>query len=162
MKKLLMAAVAAAALSATPAFATATGQASQDYAVTGTVASQCGGLSAGSVAFGTIATQANGTVTSGSSTSGASSAAAFCNTASTINFTHDDMTADHTHTGATGYTDTLTYTPVVKVNGSAVATGASFTSGSIDVSATGLSSGGNIPFADSYTGKITVTLTPGS
>src|SRR5205823_8878818 len=78
MKTILMAAVALTAMTATPAFASDT----SNYTVQGTVAAQCGGLSAsgGTIEFGTsITPAADGTVLVANPTSAPAAVTIYCN-----------------------------------------------------------------------------------
>jgi hypothetical protein len=159
IKKLLTGAVALAALQAAPAFAT-----DAEFAVTGTVNSACSTFSGSEVKFNTIAIDAaTGKVVAGQSAT-AATANVWCNKAgATISYTHDAMTAENVGSAPTGFTRTLDFTPVIKVGPTTYAS-----NDAINVVADTLSVGANLlvptdrPVADTYLGKITVTLTPGA
>ena len=160
MKKILIAAMALSALASTPAFAANTVAA---YAVTGSVTAICSAAASGSITLGSL-TDASGNlnVTGGT----ASDTGAYCNGAgTTVQVAHAALTT--AGAAATGFTNTLSFTPVV-VAGATTLTGdkASGTSlgafSGLSVSVSSLSAGGNKPVAGSYSGSITVTLTPGA
>jgi spore coat protein U-like protein len=161
MKKLLMAAVAVSALATTPAFAADT---VASYTVTGTVAAVCSANTSGSITFGAL-TDGTGTLTA-TSKDATTDSGAYCNgLGSTITIAHSDL-AHTTFTGtpATGFTKTVTFVPEVDT-GSVVTTGdqgptviGAFSQ--MTVRAKDLNSGGSKPLAGSYSGSITVTLSP--
>ena len=156
MKKLLMAAVAASALAATPALAAT----DATYDVTGSVNSACGIAASGTVAFSALA-NADGTYASPTATA-ANDTTAYCNQAgTTVDISHTAMTTS----GATptGFTNTLDFTPVVSFNG---ATGLNDGAaqlvgafGSLSVSATATTPAAKL-IAGSYSGQISITLHP--
>ena len=112
MKKLLMAAVAASSLAATPALAAT----DATYDVTGSVNSACGIAASGTVAFSALA-NADGTYASPTATA-ANDTTAYCNQAgTTVDISHTAMTTDGT--APAGFTKTLDFTPVVSFNGAA-------------------------------------------
>lgn len=119
MKKLLMAAVAATAIGATPAMAAT----SASYDVTGTVGAVCSLSSGTPIAF-TGLTGADGSVLSGATVvTPASDAGAYCNGAkSTLTVQHTKMKlqangADSNVTPPTGFVSQIDYTPVITVGG---------------------------------------------
>lgn len=159
MKKILMAAVALTAMTATPTYAQAV------FNVSGTVNATCS-YSGGTIAFGTIATNADGTITTGQSQSSAAQTGFYCNGAgTTLDLAH--TTLSNATPAASGFTNTIDYTPAVKVggvdqqvgNGTGVAFGAQ--AGSLVVDARNLTATGKL-MAGSYAGTITLTLTPAS
>jgi hypothetical protein len=160
MKKILMAAVAFAAISATPAMAAT-------FTVGGTVAATCGALSNGSITFtGGILTSATTGALTPSQSASSSSQAAFCNGVnSTMAISGATMTTAAAAADANGFTRTLGFTPEVSFDGTVFsgvnashALGAR--SGAMIVSAKDLTAAA-LPYAGDYTGTITVTLTPG-
>ena len=164
MKKILMAALTASALSATPAMAqTAT------YAVTGSVASVCSASATGTIAFGSLISSVTGFLTATSQPATADSGA-FCNGAgTTVQVGHNDLVnTTTTQSGAapTGFTNTVTFTPKVVTsnktfnNNQALGTLIGAFNG-LTVTAENLSAGGDKPLAGSYSGSITITLSPG-
>jgi hypothetical protein len=162
MKKILMAAVALTALTATPAMAVT--PVGQSFDVTGNVASACASMTGGTAAFGTITPGADGKVTSG--TASTVSQSVYCNSAgSKISYSSTGklLNASPAAVGA-AYTKELSYNPVVTLGGTQVAADGStdVSSGTLVVSASGLSSNSLIPIAGDYAGSITVTLTPGA
>lgn len=159
MNKFLMAAAALGALATTPAMAQ-----SATFQVSGTVNASCGALSNGTVPFGTINTNSDGTLTAGQSASSGSQAV-YCNG---INSTITVSATDLVNTVAAddaNFTGTLTYTTNVNFAGTNFGTGTSQAlgakAGNMTVSANNLlANGGKRPYAGSYNGQITVTLTP--
>lgn len=155
MKKILMAAVAVAALGATPAYAA-------DFTVSGSVALACGGLGNGTIAFGALTTDANTGVLADSRSLASTGQSVYCNGAnSTIAISKTDMT-NGLAPSDTSFTNTVTYTAGVTIGGTTYAPGATIglKAGSLVVTASGLSSNAKIPVAGSYSGMVTVTLTP--
>lgn len=167
MKKLLMAAVAASALAATPALADTV----STYAVTGSVGEVCSANTSGTIAFGAL-TDGNGALTATSQSANADTGA-YCNgAATTVEVTHSDLKNTTVAAGLvtsppSGFTGTVSFVPEV-VAGATTITGdkASGTSlgafSGLTVSATSLSAGGSKPLAGSYSGSIVITLTPGA
>lgn len=162
MKKFLVAAVAVTALSALPAAPAA----AADYTVTGSVTATCGTPAGGTIAFGTVLVNADGTIATGQSASSSAQTGFYCNGAgTTLTLTHTAMTDGVT--APSGFTSTVDFTPAVKVggsdkqvgNGSNIALGA--TAGDLVVDARTLSASGKLT-AGSYSGSITLTLTPSS
>ena len=160
MKKILMAAVALTAVTATPAFAADT---VATYSVSGNVDAICSANATGTIALGNLV-DANGTLNV--STGSASDTGAYCNGAgTTIQVAHASLTTGGA--AAAGFTNTLTFTPKVTA-GATVFTGdqgaatplGSFSGLTVEV--TGLSAGSNKPVAGNYSGSITVTLSPGA
>jgi opacity protein-like surface antigen len=165
MKKLLMAAVALTALATVPATPAA---AQAVFNVSGTVNAVCN-YSGGTIAFGTITTNADGTLPGTQDASSTPQTGFFCNGAgTTLTLAHSAMTTSATP--ATGFTSTINFTPAVVVggvdkqvgDGSGVAFGAQ--AGSLVVDARDLStaSATDKVMAGSYSGTITLTLTPAS
>ena len=160
MKKIFIAALAASALTATPAMAqTAT------YAVSGMVNASCGGPADAPIAFGTINTTTAGELAGGQSKS-ITQTPVYCNsTGTTIKITHSALT--NTAIAPTGFTSTISYTPVVDFGGHtytgdqnpAVLLGAA--AGDLVVTASMLTATAK-PMAGGYTGAIVLTLTPGA
>ena len=155
MKKILMAAVAVAALASTPVYAA-------DFAVTGTVQASCGAITGLPIAFGTIATGSDGSLTAGQSKSSASQSA-YCNGAnSTISVSHLAL-ANGTGAAPTGFTRTIDFTTDVDFAGAHFTDGVTQSlgakTGSLVVSANSLTASAK-PLAGDYTGSITVTVTP--
>jgi hypothetical protein len=158
MKRLLMAAVALTAMTATPAFATDT---VATYSISGSVNAICSASPTGSITLGNLADASGNLNVSGGT---ASDAGAYCTGAgTTVAVTHTSLTTPGT--AATGFTNTLTYTPTVQA-GATLLTGdqpsgtalGSFSG--LTVNVTNLSAGGNKPVAGTYGGQIVVTLSP--
>lgn len=159
MKKVLMAAVALTAVTATPAFA-------EDFAVTGKVAATCN-YTGGTIAFGTIQTNADGTLVANQKASSTAQTGFYCNGGSTkATVTHSPLSSG-TGAAATGFVNSIGFTPVVSIGGVDVVTGdasgasISATSGSLVVRADNLTASGKVQAGD-YTGQIVLTLTPGA
>jgi spore coat protein U-like protein len=160
MKKILMAAVALTAVTATPAYSqTAT------FNVSGTVNAVCS-FTGGTIAFGTINVNSDGTIATGQSASSAGQPGFYCNGAgTTLDLSHTAMTTSATPPG--GFTSTINYTPAVVVGGSdqqvGDGTGVAFgaKAGSLVVDARNLTATGKL-MAGAYSGTITLTLTPAS
>lgn len=160
MKKLLMAAVALTAMSTTPAFAQ-----SATFTVSGSVDAVCS-FTGGSITFPTIATEADGTITASQSASSAAQTGFYCNGAGTsLTLAHSALT--NAATPGVGFTSTIDYTPVAVLDGVDQQTGDGTNStfgaqaGSLVVDARDLSATGKL-MAGSYSGSITLTLTPAS
>lgn len=159
MKKVLYAAAAIGALAASPAMAQ-----SATFAVTGTIQASCGTINNLPIAFGTIATNADGTLTAAQSKSSASQAV-YCNG---INSTITVASTPLVNTVApddASFTGTLNYTTNVNFAGSSFGVGATQAlgakAGNMVVSANNLTATGGLrPYAGSYDGAITVTLSP--
>lgn len=159
MKKIFMTVVAVTGLAGLPAVPAS----AASFTVSGSVTATCN-YSGGTIAFGTIATNADGTLTSNQSASSSAQTGFFCNGAgTTLDLTHTAMTDGVT--APSGFTSTIDFTPAVKVggtdkqvgNGTSVALGA--IAGSLVVDARNLSAAAK-PTAGSYSGSITLTLTP--
>ena len=161
MKKILMAALTASALSATPAMA----QTVQTYAVTGTVNALCS-ISGATTAinFGTLTNTTGGFALQNASPS-VTDSGAYCNQASTtVSIAHTNLTTTAT---SAGFTNTVVITPAISTpqhptqivgDVGPVALGA-FTG--LTVYATAANPG--VPLvAGVYNGTITVTLAPSS
>lgn len=159
MKKILMAAVALTAVTATPAFAADT---VATYSVSGSVDALCAASATGSISLGSLI-DANGALSN--SGGSATDSGAYCNGAgTTIQVAHTNLST--AGTAATGFTNTIAFTPKVTA-GASVFTGdqASGTAlgsfSGLTVEARSLTTGTDKPVAGSYSGSITVTLTPG-
>ena len=161
MKKILMAAVAITAISATPAMAA---NVTQAFQVTGIVSGSCNTMTGGTAAFGTITPDAaTGFVTSGTASTVTQNV--FCNAAgSTISYASTGTLTNLASAPNASFTNTLSYAPAVTLDGTAVPAGGSLpvSSGSLVVGAGSLSSSSKIAVSGSYAGSITVTLTPGA
>ena len=164
MKKLLMAAVAASALVATPAMAQVS-----TYTVSGSVASICSASPTGTIAFGSLINASTGFL-SATSQPATADTGAFCNGAgTTVQVAHVDLVnTTTTQSGAApaGFTKTVTFTPKVvtsvgALSGDQAALTALGAFNGITVTAENLSAGGNKPLAGAYSGSITITLSPG-
>jgi hypothetical protein len=170
MKKILMAAVAVSALSATPAMAQ-TGP-SQTYTFDGTVAARCVITGASLVSFGAL-TDESGAYTSGASEDSVDSEA-YCNQASTTaTIKHTNLTTDSA--ASLGFTNVIPMSAALSTPQGAsvvdetVASGTDESAGTTDevnaftglkVTATLGSIGSAKLVAGTYEGSITVTLTP--
>lgn len=159
MRKILMAAVALAAVSASPAYAQA------NFDVTGNVTAVCN-YTGGTIAFGTIGVNADGTIASGQSQSSADQTGFYCNGAgTTLTLAHTAMA--NATPAASGFTNSINFTPAVKVGGVDQqvndGTNNSFgaQAGTLVVDARNLTASGKL-MAGSYSGTITLTLTPAS
>lgn len=160
MKKILMAAVAFTAITATPALA----QSSGTFTVSGSIAGQCGGLGAGLIQFNQIATAANGQVSDNRSLQ-STAQNVFCNAGgSTISIIKNNMTNNTVVTDTTNFTNTISYDAAVTIGGTPYANNdaVNILSGNLVVTASNLSSGGKIPVSGAYSGTVVVTLTPGA
>lgn len=160
MKRLLMGAVALAAIQATPVMAQ---NASLD--VTGTVASKCSTFSLADIAFSAITTDnATGFAVGGDVTTTTASAAVWCNKAgASVSYSHTPMETTVAAPSAS-FTDTVDFTPTVKLgttNIAAAGTTVDIVADTLTVSAT-TNATTAIPVAGDYTGTITVVLTPGA
>lgn len=160
MRKLLMAAVALTAMSATPAFAQ-----SANFTVSGSVNAVCS-FTGGAISFPTITTNADGTIAASQSASSSAQAGFYCNGAgTTLTLAHSALT--NAATPGSGFTSTIDYTPAAVVGGvdKQVGDGTNATfgaqAGSLVVDARNLSATGKL-MAGSYSGAITLTLTPAS
>jgi hypothetical protein len=158
MKKWMMAALAASTAMATPALAGTTAS----YTVDGSVDGVCSISASGALDFGklTDATGAFSNTASPSSVDGN----AYCNqAATTVTVTHTDLTTSGTPT--TGFTNDVTYTPVLITSDRTLtgnqtnATIGAFSS--LTVKAQGAAASGSAKLvAGSYSGTISITLTP--
>jgi hypothetical protein len=156
MKKILMAAVALAAVSATPAMAA-------DFTISGAVTASCGSIGDKTIAFGTIGTNSDGTLTSGQSKS-SDGQSVYCNgTGSTISVSHTALTTGDSSPAPSGFTKTIDFTTDVDFAGSKFGDGTAQSlgakTGTLVVSANELTATAK-PLAGSYSGKITVTVSP--
>lgn len=161
MKKMMMAMLAASAAFATPAMAAT----SATYSVTGNVNAICS-ISAGvTLDFGNL-TDASGAF-SNSASPEATDANAYCNqAATTIQIAHSDMTT--AGAASSGFTNVVGFTPVVTAS-SATFTGDKAAGtligafSSLKVKAQSAAPSGGLKLvAGSYSGSITLTLTPAS
>lgn len=161
MKKLMMAALAASTLLATPAMAATTAS----YDVTASVAAVCSISATGAVLdFGAL-TDASGNF-SNTAAPETTDSAAYCNQASTkVAVSHTSLT--NTVTAPTGFTNIVTYTPVLTTQATTLtgdqtvgAIGA-FTTLKVKASSAAATGGAKL-VAGSYTGAISITLTPAS
>lgn len=173
MKKLLMAAVAFTAISATPALASVPGA---DYTFSGSVAAICtiGGHS-GAVDFGAL-TDGNGGYTGSGSSQDAADDSAYCNQAqTTAKITHTNLftssVASNGFTNIVPMSASLSTTEGGSLSDATTATGTGTSSGStatigaftgLTVTATLGTIGTDKLVAGTYGGTITVTLTPTS
>jgi len=160
MKKLLMGAVALAAMPAVPAFAA-------DYTVTGNVAAACFVGTGGTLAFGAIQTDATTGKLPGDQDASTTTSDLWCNGVnSTLSFHSDGQLKTLTKTtNDPAFTSTLNFTPSVSLAGhdaltsdTPVALGATY--GTLTVRADNLHSTLIPVAANDYTGTITVTLSP--
>lgn len=160
MKKIFIAAVPCTVLAALPA----TPAAAASYTVTGAVSASCSAPAGGTIAFGTIGVQSDGTLTASQTASSSAQSSFYCNGAgTTLTLAHTAMTDGVT--APSGFTSTIDFTPAVKVggtdkqvgDGTGVAFGAQ--AGSLVVDARNLTASAK-PTAGSYSGSITLTLTP--
>jgi hypothetical protein len=160
MKKLLMGAVALAAMSTTPAFAV---DPSANYQVQGTVDAACYANTGGTIDFGTMSIDSTTGRLNGLTSASSAGSNIWCNGInSTLSFTSTGLLTGSNSSGDTAFTNVLTFTPSVTLGGNAVTSGATIGAkyGSLVVTAGNLSDGGKLPVAGNYTGLITVTLTP--
>ena len=159
MKRFFVGAAGAAALvaiAAAPASAT-------NFTVTGSVTPTCN-YSGGTIVFGTIAVNSDGTIATGQTASSTAQAAFYCNGAgTTMDLSHTAMTDGVT--APSGFTSTIDFTPAVKVGGvdkkvgDGTGTALGAIAGSLVVDARTLTATGKLT-AGSYSGSITLTLTP--
>jgi hypothetical protein len=163
MKKLLMGAVALAAISTTPAVAA---DPSASYTVSGTVGAACGTLSNGSLTFANPL-NINATGFLADSQSASSSQTVWCNGVnSKISVAATAMTNQTTNAAENNdFTGTINFTTAVDFAGSPFALGTNQTlgakAGTMTVSASALTANnGKRPYAGDYSGTITVTLSP--
>jgi spore coat protein U-like protein len=155
---MMMAALAVSSLSATPALAQ-----SASYTVSATVAASCGALTNGTIPFGTLGIGTDGTLTSGQSFSSGSQNV-YCNGVnSTITVGHTAMTTSAAATDAGGFTRTIDFTTSVNFAGSTFGDGTTQAlgakTGTLVASANSLTATAK-PYAGSYSGTISVTLSP--
>lgn len=161
MKKLILGAVtiAAVALPALPA-------AAATFTVTGSVTASCSAVTNSTIAFSSIGLQADGTLTASQTASSSAQANFYCNGAgTTLTLAHTAMT--NGVTAPSGFTSTIDFTPAVKIgatdkqvgDGTGIAFGAQ--AGSLTMDARSLTAAAK-PTAGSYSGSITLTLTPSS
>ncbi|WP_176593725.1 hypothetical protein [Sphingobium sp. EM0848] len=162
MKKLMIGAIALAALNVAPAMAQ-----QQDFAVSGSVSATCSAITTSAIGFGTIGISAStGKLNSGQSAS-STATPIWCNgVASTLSFSGANSNTIHNSKSTTdaAFTSDLTYTPKVTLGGSPVTSGATIgaVAANLVVTADTLTSPGDkLPVAGDYSGTITVTLTPG-
>lgn len=156
MKRLMMGAVALAALTTTPAMAA-------DYQVQGTVNAACYANTGGTIDFGTMTIDSTSGRLNGPTSASSAGSTIWCNGInSTLSFTSTGVFTGSNTSSDTAFTNLLTFNPSVTLGGSAVTSGATIgaKSGSLVVTAGNLSDGGKLPVAGSYTGLITVTLSP--
>lgn len=157
MKKLLLAAVAVSAIAATPAMAAGT---ATDYEFKGSVTEVCSTTTATKSGFtialdGTFAKQT------------LSDSTAYCNGATTTaSYVVTHLTNDDTGISApSGFTTTVPITAEVKAGTATVVAGGStvgaFNGLTVSATGDGVASGTKV-MAGAYSGKITVTLTPGA
>lgn len=172
MKRILMAAVALTATTATPAIA-APGT-SQTYTFGGTVASICTISGASLVSFGAL-TDASGNYTGNGTAKDATDSGAYCNqAATTAQITHTNLV--NTNTATSGFTNIIPMSAALSTteggsladstaaSGTGTSTGSSGTIGAftgLKVTAT-LGSVSSKLVSGTYNGSITVTLTPTS
>jgi hypothetical protein len=166
MKKLMTFAAMAPLMLATPAIA-----ASANYSVTGTVTAICTAASTGTLDFGTggLANTSTGVVLA-SATQSSTDATAVCNgNSTTITVAHVAMQTAAT-TSASGFTNTIDFTPRVTINGANLDNNRTNTTvgpfSGMTVTALNLTTAASAkPIAGSYNaagfGTISITLTPG-
>jgi hypothetical protein len=161
----MMAAVAITAMATVPA-TPATAQDAANFDVTATVAAKCN-YTGGTIAFGTVTTDSStGLLNPGQSASSGDQAAFYCNGSNTtVELSHVAMS---TAASASGFVNSIDFTPAVNVGGSEVlsgdqAAGSAFgaRSGTLVVRAKDLTAAGKV-IAGDYAGSITLTLTPAS
>ena len=172
MKPLLLAAVAASALAATPALAATT----QTYSFDGSVAAICTiGGAASTVGFGAL-TDGSGSYTQSGTAKDATDQAAYCNQGNTTaEIKHTNLFT--TNGASSGFTNVIPMTASLSTtqgasladataaSGTSSSTGSSGTIGAftgLKVTATLGTIGTNKLVAGTYNGSITVTLTPTS
>ncbi len=157
MKKMLIATVALATFAATPSMAA-------DFTVSGTVNAVCS-YTGGSISFNTIATNADGSIAGSQSASSTGQAGFYCNGANTTATLSHAALSNGNASPPSGFTGTINFTPVVKVDGADLVTGDQSSvafgaqAGSLVVEARTLTASGKV-LAGSYNGSITLTLTP--
>jgi hypothetical protein len=159
MKKIFMTAAAITGLTAFSAMPA--GAAS--FTVSGSVTATCN-YTGGTIAFGTIAINSDGTLTASQTASSTAQTSFFCNGAgTTLDLAHTAMTDGVT--APSGYTSTIDFTPAVKVGGTdkkvgdGTGTALGAIAGSLVVDARNLTAAAK-PTAGTYSGSITLTLTP--
>lgn len=159
LKKLFAGTVGLVALSVLPAAPAA----AADFTVTGAVTAACN-YSGGTIAFNTIAVNADGTIASSQTASSTAQTGFYCNGAgTTLDLAHTAMTDGVT--APSGFTSTIDFTPAVKVGGTdkkvgdGTGTVLGAIAGSLVVDARTLTATGKLT-AGSYSGSITLTLTP--
>jgi len=156
MKKLLMAAVALAALNAAPAMA-------ESFTVQGTVNAACSAITTSVIDFGTIGiSSTTGRLITNQSADTGAGTSVWCNGVnSTLSFSGNTITTTNT-TSDTAFTSTLGFTPKVTLGGNNVTTGSTIgaVAATLVVKAENLTDNSKLPVAGNYTGTITVTLTP--
>jgi hypothetical protein len=172
MKRVLLGAVALAAMVATPAMADTT---SQTYTFNGTVASICTISGASLVSFGAL-TDASGNYTGNGTAKDATDSGAYCNqAATTAKITRTNFV--NSNTATTGFTNVIPMAASLSTTegavlsdtsgdpGTGTSSGNSGTIGAftgLKVTATLGSIGTNKLVAGTYNGSITVVLTPAS
>ena len=157
MKKLLMGAVALAAMQAAPAMA-------EDFTVGGTVNQACSVIAVDPIAFGTIGINGSTGLLNPVQSKSSAGTNIWCNgVSSKLAFTGNTISNVKPVSDAAHFTNSLTFMPKVSLNGTDIGTGATIgaVAASLVVTADTLNDGGKIPVAGDYTGTITVTLTPG-
>lgn len=169
MKKFLMLAAAAAAVSATPAMAATN---SATYDVKASVSAFCTALTSSSTAldFGSLDSfiNADGTLGTNSLSKNVQQTNVVCNGAgTTITVTPTAMTNTNSAlTDTSQFTKTINYTTTVSLAGSSVTVDSlphnvGALNGTLSVTASNLSPAGGLAlYAGSYAGTIVVTLTP--
>ena len=172
MKKILIAATSLAAMTATPAFAAS----NASYSFDGSVAALCSISGHGaSVSFGAL-TDGNGAYTGNSTSQDATDDNAYCNQANTqATITHTNLYTSNA--ASTGFTNVVPMSASLSTTeggsladataavGTGTSTGSSGTIGAftgLKVTATLGSIGSSKLVAGSYSGTITITLTPSS
>ncbi|WP_375196707.1 hypothetical protein [Sphingobium sp.] len=165
MKKLLMGAVALATMQAAPVLAQ-TGQAqSVTIDVTGTVGSKCSTFSLNPISFSTISTSNSTGFATGGDSAATATASVWCNKAGAkVSFEHVAMKANNVTPPNASFTDTVDFTPAVKLGATDIAAAGTTVGIVADTLSVTASTNATtaIPVADSYTGTIKVTLTPGA
>ena len=159
MKRLMIGAVALAALAATPAMAV---DPSADFQVSGSVSAACF-ATGGTIEFGTMSINASTGRLNGATSASSTGSDAWCNGVnSTLSFTSTGKLTNANTTTDAAFTSELSFTPSVTLGGNAVTSGSKVGAayGSLVVTAGNLSDGGKLPVAGDYTGLISVTLSP--
>ena len=158
MKKLMMAALTVSTVAATPALAGTTAS----YTVNGSVDAVCSISASGTLDFGKL-TDATGAFNNTAAPSSADGSASCNQAATTVTVTHTDLTTSGTPT--TGFTNDVTYTPVL-ITQDRTLTGNQNNAvigafSSLTVKAQNAASSGGLKLvAGSYSGAISITLTP--